>query len=68
MSVADGPRSWLDPEYVATVIGVIAVGALYFYSGLVESAPSVETINFVLAWVFVPMVVAYEATRRWVTR
>lgn len=59
------PTSWRDPNYVAGVVGTIATGALFFYSGLVESAPSPETIGFVLLWVLVPASAAYEVARRW---
>lgn len=58
------PPSWRDPEYVATVVGVVATGALFFYSALVESAPPPETIGFVLLWVLVPTTVAHELARR----
>ncbi|MFW6321794.1 MAG: hypothetical protein ACOC0Z_08065 [Halohasta sp.] len=65
--MADEPlsTSWTDPEYVATVVGVLAIGALVFYSGLADGAPDVETIVFVGLWVTVPMTVAYEIARRW---
>ena len=59
------PTSWTDPDYVAAVVGVLAIGALVFYSGLVESAPAIETILFVLLWVTIPTTLAYEVTRRW---
>jgi hypothetical protein len=59
------PPSWRNPEYIATVVGVFATGALFFYGALVESAPSSETIGFVLMWVLVPVTVAYELARRW---
>ena len=58
------PTSWTDPDYVAAVVGVLAVGALVFYSALVEGSPSVETVLFVLLWVTVPTTVAYEIARR----
>ena len=58
------PTSWTDPDYVAAVVGVLAVGALVFYTALVDSAPSVETVVFVLLWVTVPATVAYEVARR----
>ncbi|MFT4946198.1 MAG: hypothetical protein ACI8TL_000431 [Natronomonas sp.] len=58
------PTSWRDPNYVAGVVGTVATGALFFYSGLAESAPSPETIGFVLLWVFLPAGVAYEVARR----
>jgi len=65
MSTNDFPTSWRDPDYIATVVGVISTGALFFYSALVESAPSSETIAFVLFWVLIPSGVAYEIARRW---
>ena len=58
------PTSWTDPDYVAAVVGVLAIGALVFYSALVEGSPSVETVLFVLLWVTVPTTVAYEIARR----
>ena len=57
--------SWTDPDYVAAVVGVLAVGALAFYNGLVDGAPSIETILFVLLWVILPAGLAYEIARRW---
>lgn len=65
MSETDVPNSWLDPQYISTVVAVIATGALLFYSGFVDSAPSPETIGFVLLWIFIPTSVAHEVTRRW---
>ena len=63
---SDGfPASWRDPGYVSAVVGVLAVGALFFYGALVESAPAPETIGFVLLWVLVPVTVAHELARRW---
>ena len=63
--VADAfPVSWTDPDYVAAVVGVLAVGALVFYSALVEGPPTVETLLFVGLWVTVPTTVAYELARR----
>lgn len=59
------PSSWRDPDYVAAVVGVLAVGVLAFYSAFVPSAPPIGTVGFVLLWVFAPMTVAYEAARRW---
>lgn len=56
--------SWTDPDYVAAVVAVLAVGALVFYSALVDGSPLVETVLFVLLWVTVPVTVAYEVARR----
>ena len=65
MSADDFPSSWRDPQYISTVVGVIAVGSLFFYSAFVESAPSPETIGFILLWVLIPTTIAYEVARRW---
>lgn len=65
MSIDEGTTSWRDPEYLSTVAGVLAAGVLVFYSAVVDSAPSTETIGFVLLSVFVPMILTYEAARRW---
>lgn len=59
------PSSWRDPQFVSTVVGVIATGGLLFYSALVNSAPPIETILFVLLWIFIPTTLAYETARRW---
>ena len=58
------PVSWTDPDYVAAVVGVLAVGTLVFYSALVEGPPTVETVLFVGLWVTLPTTVAYEIARR----
>jgi hypothetical protein len=57
--------SWTDPTYVATVVGVLAVGALVFYVSLTDFGPTVKEVLFTLLWVFVPVTVAYEVARRW---
>ena len=57
--------SWTDPAYVATVVGVLATGALVFYVSLTDAGPTVEEVLFVLLWVLVPITVAYEVARRW---
>jgi len=59
------PTSWTDPDYVAAVVGVLAIGALAVYAGLVDGAPSIETVLFVLLWVTLPTSLAYEIARRW---
>jgi len=64
MSSAEFPSSWRDPQYVATIVGVLATGALYFYSALTRSGPTAEEITFVLLAVFLPTGIAYEITRR----
>jgi len=55
---------WTDPKYVATVVGVLAIGALVFYSSLTQSGPTVDEIVFVMLAVTVPTTVAYEVARR----
>lgn len=64
MSMNEEPGSWRDPDYLSTIAGVIATGTLVFYSALVDSAPSIETIIFVLLWVLIPVAVTYEAAKR----
>lgn len=59
------PTSWTDPDYIAAVVGVLAVGVLAFYAGLVDGAPSIETVLFVLLWVTLPTTLACEIARRW---
>ncbi|MEA1930486.1 hypothetical protein [Halohasta litorea] len=62
---AEFSTSWTDPDYVAAVVAVLAVGALAFYSSVTDGAPSIETILFVLLWVTVPATLAHEIARRW---
>lgn len=65
MSSTSSPTTWSDPQYVATVVGVLATGALCFYSGLTQSGPTTEENTFVLLTITLPMTVSYEITRRW---
>lgn len=65
MSPAAFPSSWSDPNYVATVVGVIATGGLCFYSALTHFGPTVDEIVFVLLAVLIPTSIAYEIARRW---
>lgn len=65
MSESGSSIGFRDPEYLATVAGTVSTGGLFFYSALVDSAPSADVIGFVLACVFVPMAVTYEVARRW---
>ena len=57
MSPAQSP-SWTDPDYVATLVGVLAVGALVFYAELVSATLTTGTVVFVVLFVTLPMVVA----------
>ena len=64
MSERGFPATWRDPEYLAGIVGTIATGALFFYTGTVESTPTPETVGFVLLWVLLPAVIAHEAARQ----
>jgi hypothetical protein len=64
MSDPGFPTTWTDPEYVATVVAVLATGALVFYAALSPGAPTPETVGFVLLWISLPATVAYELARR----
>ncbi|WP_411964510.1 hypothetical protein [Haloferax sp. YSMS24] len=60
------PRSWFDPDRLATAVGVLAVGILYGYSASAESGLTTGDVTIVLVSVFVPMwVVRYLARRLW---
>jgi hypothetical protein len=50
---------------VATVVGVLATGALVFYSSLTRAGPTVDEILVVVLSITVPATVAYEVARRW---
>jgi len=64
MSPARAPASWADPNYVATVVGVLATGALVFYVTLFPSGLTLDDVVFVLLIVTLPMTIAYEVARR----
>jgi hypothetical protein len=61
---ANGSPSWTDPGYVATVVGVLSVGALVGYSALADSGPTVDDVLLVTLAITLPATVAYEAARR----
>lgn len=65
MSSTGFPSSWGNPEYIATVVGVLTTGALIFYSALTESGPTVEEVLFVVLAITLPAGIAYEIARRW---
>ncbi len=65
MSSSPSRQSWIHPEYVATVVGVLATAALVFYSAIAQSGPTVEEIIFVVLTITVPTTAAYELARRW---
>jgi hypothetical protein len=56
---------WTSPEYVATVVGVLATGALVFFAALTRSSPAVDDVMFVVLSITVPVTLAYELARRW---
>lgn len=58
------PTDVRDPIYLAAVAGTVSTGALFLYSALADSAPSVGVIGFVILWVFGPMLLVYEVSRR----
>ena len=65
-SVSLDPSSdWTDPAYVATVVGVLAVGALVFYAELASESLTAQTVVFVVLWITVPMTVAHAVAGRW---
>ena len=64
MSAREFPGSWTDPEYVATVVMVLATGALFFYAALRPGSPSPEAVGYVLLWISLPTAIAYELARR----
>ena len=65
MPSPDSQASWTSPEYVATVVGVLATGALVFYSSLAQTGLTVDEILFVVLGITLPMTIVYEIARRW---
>jgi hypothetical protein len=65
MSSGDVPTSWTDPDYVATVVGVLAMGVLIFYSALSDSGLTTSEVGFVVLAIALPATVAREIARRW---
>jgi hypothetical protein len=59
------PSSWRDPQYVGTVVGVLATGAVAFYAGLTTGPPTPGMAMSVLLAVFIPWTIAQWAARRW---
>jgi hypothetical protein len=56
---------WTTPGYVATVVGVLAVGAVVFFAALTRPSPTVDDVTFVALSITVPAILAYEPARRW---
>jgi hypothetical protein len=64
MPSPDPQMRWTSPGYVATVVGVLATGALVFYSALTQAGPTVDEVLFVVLSITVPVTIAYEVARR----
>jgi hypothetical protein len=64
MTQSGFPASWTDPRYVTTVVGLLAFGALVFYSSSPQSSLAVEDVTFVVLALTLPMSAAYEIARR----
>jgi len=63
---ADTSRTdWTSPDYVATVVGVLAVGSVVFFAALTRSSPTVDDVMFVVLSITIPVTLAYELARRW---
>lgn len=58
------PASFRDPQYVATVVGVLATAAVVVYAALVPGPPTPETAIGVLLAVTLPVTAAYELAKR----
>jgi hypothetical protein len=58
------PTTWRDPDYLAAIAGTVSTTGLFYYSAVVSSAPSSETIGFVLLWVFGPAIAVYWIAQR----
>jgi len=58
------PTSWREPEYVATVTGVLAVGAVAGYLQVADAGVSTETFVWLLLAVLLPAAFTHELARR----
>lgn len=65
MMPGDSPVSWSDPDYIATVVGVLAAGALCFYVAMADTGITTEQIIFGALAILLPMTVSHEVARRW---
>ena len=65
MPTTEPHPGWTNPEYVATAVGVLAIGTLVFYNSLAQSGPTVDDILFVGLGITVPVTIAHEVARRW---
>jgi len=64
MAAPDFPTEWDDPQYVATLVGVVATGALYVYAAATENSLRTTEITLVLLAILVPASAVYELARR----
>ena len=64
MSSTNFLSSWGDPRYVATVVSILAIGALVFYSALTPTDLTIEEVIFVGLAITLPTIIAYEIARR----
>ena len=64
MSTTPPTPTWTNPEYVATVVAVLATGGLVFYSALTDSGLTVDEVVFVGLTITLPATLAYELARR----
>lgn len=64
MSFDEFLTSWRDPQYVGTVVGVLACGAVVFYTALIDGPPTPEMVVSVMLAILIPAVVAHEVARR----
>lgn len=58
------PTSWRDPEYVAAVVGVLAVGAVAGYLQVADAGVRTEPFVWLVLAVLLPVVAGYELARR----
>ena len=65
MSADAPPTSWTDPNYVATVVGVLAMGVLVFYAALTDSGLTTNEVVFVVLGITLPATVAHWVAHRW---
>jgi len=65
MAPEGSPTSWTDPNYVATVVGVLSIGALCVYSATTRSGLTPEEVTVVVLAVSLPAAIAHWIARRW---
>lgn len=65
MSFEEFPTSWRDPQYVSTVVGVLATGGVVFYAALNDGPLTPETVIFIMLAILIPSWLAHEVARRW---